>query len=155
MARSINCVYYRNKSASHNLVCQELCRVLLSRGHSVVLVISEDATGTALRQKLIVQLGQISSQPLEAVAATGPSQPYVDSEARWLRSQKAQVVISAAVPQACAAAAAAGVCAVCVANSTGGDTGSSPFEHWLGRSKRYQHVHSAINRVQTLLMLHC
>ena len=90
----------------------------------MVLVFSEDAKGTALRQKLTVHSGQISSQPLETVLATTPSQASV--EARWLRSQKAQVVISAAVPWACAAAAAAGVCAVCVANSTGGDAGSSP-----------------------------
>ena len=88
----------------------------------MVLVFGEDAKGTALRQKLTVQSGQISSQPLDDVSATTLSQPSVEAEARWLRSQKAQVVISAAVPRACAAAAAAGVCAVCVANSTGGDT---------------------------------
>lgn len=146
MARSINCVYYRIKSASHNLVCQELCSVLLNRGHSVVLVLSEDATGTALRQKLIVQHGQISSQPLEAVAATSPSQPFVETEARWLRSQRAQVVISAAVPRACAAAAAAGVCAVCVANSTGGDAGSSPLTIAYDEASNCQQKHSAMNR---------
>jgi hypothetical protein len=44
----------------------------------------------------------------------------VDSEAAWLRAQKADVVICGAVPFGCAAAAAAGICAVYIANSTGG-----------------------------------
>ena len=121
MTASINAVYYRNKQPLHDLVCQEVCRTLLNRGHTVVLVSSGD-THTTLRQKLTDRQVQISNQPREAVAATSPrQQPSVKSEASWLRAQKAQVVISAAVPWACAAAAAAGVCAICVAHSTGGD----------------------------------
>ena len=89
-----------------------------------MILVSSAETRTTLRrnQNLTAQLQQHSSQPLEAVAAAIPKQqPSVEAEASWLRAQKAQVVISAAVPWACAAAAAAGVCAVCVANSTGGD----------------------------------
>ena len=125
MATPTNAVYYRRTQAVHDLVCQEVCRVLLSRGHSVVLVSCGD-THTPLRQKLTDHPEQISIQPLGAVAATFPiQQPSVEAEASWLRAQKAQVVVSAAVPWACAAAAAAGVCAVCVANSTGGNTKAS------------------------------
>lgn len=125
MATSTNAVYYRKRQALHDLVCQEVCRVLLSRGHSVILVSSGD-THTPLRQKLTGHPEQVSSQPLEAAAATSPmQQPSVEAEAVWLRAQKAQVVVSAAVPWACAAAAAAGVCAVCVANSTGGNSRTS------------------------------
>lgn len=125
MSTSINAVYYRKNQAIHDLVCQEVCHVLLSRGHSVVLVSSGDKC-TALRQKLTDHRLQISSRPLKAVAASSPTQqPSVEAEASWLRAQKAQVVISAAVPWACAAAAAAGVCAVCVTNSTGGEATAS------------------------------
>ena len=48
------------------------------------------------------------------------NQPSVEADAGWIRAQRAQVVISGAVSLACAAAAAAGVCCVCIAHSTGG-----------------------------------
>ena len=112
--------------------------MLLSRGHSVVLVSSGD-THTALRQKLTDHPMQFSSQPLQAAAATSPrEQLSVETEASWLRAQKAQVVISAAVPWACAAAAAAGVCAVCVANSTGGDARASSLHTSQNRTSNDQ-----------------
>ena len=138
MATSITAVYYCKKQALHDLVCQELCRMLLSRGHSVVLVSSGD-THTALRQKLTDHPEQTSTQPLEAVAATSPrQQPSLETEASWLRAQKAQIVISAAVPWACAAAVAAGVCAVCVANSTGGDARASLLHICHDRTSNHQ-----------------
>lgn len=123
MAAAIKAVLYCCKE--DQLVYVELCRVLLDRGHTVVLVSgTEGRKDLRLNQKLAVQPQQISHDlPLGGVAAALPDrkQPSVQAEASWLRVQKAQVVISAAIPWACAAAAAAGVCAVCVANSTGGN----------------------------------
>ena len=106
-------------------MCSELCRVLLDRGHTVVLVSdTHDRKELQQNQKLTIPLQQVSDRmPLGADAAASPKrqQLCVEAEASWLRLQKAQVVVSAAIPWACAAAAAAGICSVCVANSTGGN----------------------------------
>lgn len=126
MAASIKAVVYGLKESQ--LICEELCRVLLDRGHTVVLVSNMDGRKEMQHeQKRTVTLQQVRHMPRGAGAAASLEQQQlsVEEEASWLRVQKAQVVVSAAVPWACAAAAAAGVCAVCVANSTGGNATNS------------------------------
>lgn len=123
MAASMKAVYYCSDQASDQLICAELCSTLISRGHSVSVVaedgltqlnhLQDDVNFQHLQLKGNKQRGQ-NLKPKQGTA-------LVDSEAAWLRAQKADVVICGAVPFGCSAAAAAGICAVCIANSTGGE----------------------------------
>ena len=118
MAAAVNVVYYCDNLAAHRLICSELCSSLTGRGHSVTLVCQSQEADSTLRQlphAVACRCRAQSTDPREALA-------LINEEAAWLRSKKADVVISAAVPFGCSAAAAAGVCAVCIAHCIGGDT---------------------------------
>lgn len=118
-------VYYCTEQASHQLICAELCSTLVARGHSVSIV----AQGHLAHLDCLKHQHKVifRHRPLEETAQQRTSlelqqgTAQIDAEAAWLRAQKANVVISAAVPFGCAAAAAAGICAVCIAHSIAGE----------------------------------
>ncbi|DBA85687.1 hypothetical protein WJX77_011063 [Trebouxia sp. C0004] len=142
MAASIKVVYYCSSQASNQLICAELCSTLINRGHSVIVVaengftclnhLENDVKFQHIRLKGNKQHG-LSLEPKQGIA-------LVDSEAAWLRAQKADVVICGAVPFGSLAAAAAGICAVCIANSTGDSVhgqqhqpgSSNPWDNGIG-----------------------
>ena len=123
MSVSIKAVYYCSNEASNQLICAELCSTLINRGHSVVVVaengfkclnhLKNDVKFQHVQLKGNKQHG-LNLKPKQGTA-------LVDSEAAWLRAQKADVVVCGAMPFGCSAAAAAGICAVCIAHSTGGE----------------------------------
>ena len=116
MSPSVSVVYYCDNLADHQLILQELSNTLISRRHAVTLVTQDAAYRHQLRTCLRVTVRE-RVRNLDA----RQSLAFIDKEAAWLRSVDADVVVSAAVPFGCAAAAAAGVCAVCIAHTTGGN----------------------------------
>jgi len=123
MAASMKAVYYCSDQPSYQLICAELSSILINRGHSVTIVAEGGFTHLNHLEDNVkfqhLQLKGNKQHGLDLKPKQGKA--WVDSEAAWLRAQKANVVISGAVPFACSAAAAAGICAVCIANSTGGE----------------------------------
>lgn len=123
MPASIKAIYYCSNQASNQLICAELCSTLINRGHSVTVVAEDGFTHLHHLQDEVkyqhLQLKGNKQHDLHLKPKQGTA--LVDSEAAWLRAQKADVVICGAVPFGCSAAAAAGICAVCIANSTGGE----------------------------------
>ncbi len=136
MAASIKAVYYCSSQASDQLICAELCSTLINRGHSVTVVAEDGVTHlNHLRDDVKFQRVQLKGKKQHGLNLQ-PKQgtALVDSEAAWLRAQKADVVICGAVPFGCSAAAAAGICAVCIANSTGGEATvrqTTAYLEWL------------------------
>ena len=123
MPDAIHVVYYCDNLAAHRLICSELCSTLTDRGHSVTFVSQRqeaDSTPRQLPAAVACRCRAKSIDPRDTLT-------LINEEAAWLRSQKADVVISAAVPFGCSAAAAAGVCAVCIAHCIGGDTNCRPY----------------------------
>lgn len=123
-------VYYCTEQASHQLICAELCSTLVARGHSVSIVAQGHLAqlDCLQHQHKVVFRHRLLEETEQRRTGLEPQQgtAQIDAEAAWLRAQKTNVVISAAVPFGCAAAAAAGVCAVCIAHSIGGDSNTCP-----------------------------
>ncbi len=134
MPASIKAVYYCNSQASDQLICTELCSTLINRGHSVIVVADHVFTCLNHLENDVkfqhLQLTGNKQHDLHPKPKEGTA--LVDSEAAWLRAQKVDVVICGAVPFGCSAAAAAGICAVCIANSTGGEATVRPTTAYLG-----------------------
>ena len=131
-------VYYCTEEASHQLICAELCSTLVRRGHSVVVVAQGHTPQLDCLQhhyKVIFRDCPVEETTQQRIGLES-KQGLVDAEAAWLRAHKTDVVISAAVSFGCAAAAAAGVCAVCIAHSTGGEAAVNHYKLLL-------HIHSA------------
>ncbi len=119
MASAIKAVYYYSNQPAHNLICEELCSTLVNRGHSVVVVAQSALPHISCLQHKVA-FRQCQPDMVQR-AKQQKDIALIDSEAAWLRAQKADVVVSAAVPWGCAAAAAAGICAVCIAHKLGGE----------------------------------
>ncbi len=135
MPASIKAVYYCSTQASNQLICAELCSTLINRGHSVIVVAENGSTClNHLENDVKFQHLQLTGNKQHGLNLK-PKQgtALVDSEAAWLRAQKADVVICGAVPFGCSAAAAAGICAVCIANSTGGEATIRHTTAYLGQ----------------------
>lgn len=127
MTTSVRAACYCEEEASQQLICQEVCRVLATRGHSVtVVVLSRGNEAEEPKQHChtseLEHSSSVSWRCLSVQQAPPGERRFVEAEAAWLRTHKVQVVVSASVPWAYAAAAAAGVCSVCLAHSTGGKT---------------------------------
>ena len=117
MAAPIRAVYYSADHSAHMSICQELCSTLVDRGHSVIVVAAEMNP----RVECLQHISNVVLRPRSINTEPGRSTATIETEAAWLRTQKADVVISAAVSWGCAAAAAAGVCCVCIAYTTEGE----------------------------------
>ena len=152
MTASIRAVYYYEEEASQHLICQEVCRVLADRGHSATAVVLSRGEDVDEPQERLAA-SRNSSLNLRRLGhsqkASSGQQPFVKAEAAWLRKHKAHVVISAAVPWACAAAAAAGICSVCLAHSTGG---KAPHQTCPDKAHLHQPCSSALPSTFTTLI---
>lgn len=131
--------YCTGHGLGHATRALEVCRHLVERGHSVTVVtgaparvfLQEVPSSRFVFRKAVLDCGSKQLDPF-TVDMKGSLEEYhntcvvnresmLESEAQWLQSNRIDLVVSDVVPIACAAAAAAGVPAVCVSNFSWGE----------------------------------
>jgi len=117
----------------------EVCKHLVERGHSVTVVtgaparvfLQEVPSARFVLRKAVLDAGSKQLDPF-TVDVRGSLEDYyntvvlhrtamLEGEVQWLQSNHFDLVVSDVVPIVCAAAAAAGIPAVCVSNFSWGE----------------------------------